>query len=177
RVAEVIRGARARVRIVVAGTDLLVRRDGLVVLALLVVGVAEIEVQERRVGMIDQRLVVLLRRVVVLAGGEETIALARARMRVEPGDRREREDERRHQDTVLPGAFRGRTAGALVARRCGGGGRGRAGGGSGRRCRRVAVFAADARRRGAAAIDAREDHRVDAGGRAAPPPRDAPLAD
>src|SRR5439155_240865 len=83
---DVVRDARRARRIGVGPRHLLEGIHGVGELPLPVERVAEVEVEQRRVGPVDERLVVLAGGVVELAGGVEPARFPRRGVRVEPGD-------------------------------------------------------------------------------------------
>src|SRR5262245_5455311 len=116
RVADVVREPCGPPRLVVARDHARERRQGIIVLAALVARIAEIEVQAGRVGVVDQRLVVALDRLVVLPGVVQAIALPGFRVRIEPAHRQARQDGRgRRPAPAAPAA----TAAALPEQRLG----------------------------------------------------------
>ncbi len=97
-VPHVVGDARRPRRVGVAGRDLLEGVEGVGVLPLLVGGVAEVEVEERRIRPVGERLVVRGDRIVVLPGHVEAGRLARLRVGIEPADRHGRERDGGERD-------------------------------------------------------------------------------
>src|SRR5262249_7886630 len=113
RVADVVGEARGARRIRVAAGSLSERCQRIVELARLVLRVTEVEVRPRRVGIVAQRLVVLLDGLGILARLVQPVAVTRACVWIEPADRQQREHHGGRRATPSPpGAPRRRRLGA-----------------------------------------------------------------
>src|SRR5262249_27826351 len=100
RVPHVVGDARRPRRIGVGARDLLEGVQGVGVLPLLVGGVAQVEVQQGRIGLIGERLVVGRDRIIVLPGRVEARRLAGLRIRIEPADRHRGERDGGERDVA-----------------------------------------------------------------------------
>src|SRR5262249_4356135 len=103
-VAEVVGAVRRSLRIVGRRRHVLECPAGVVVLAGLVARVPQAQVQPWRARFVDQRLVVLLRRIVELSGVVETVPFTGTPVRIEPSHRHRRQQDRGHRAAPAPPA-------------------------------------------------------------------------